>query len=110
MSNDVLQALVKEVMALRQLIVSQGKTSSSLQHPSGQEEEAPPTTKLLLLIALCHKQGNISAEEKAVLKEMVIERNEAIFGALEVFGIDQDLEELVDTFKRIVKVKNASHQ
>lgn len=60
-------------------------------------------TKLLLLIALCSKQGSISMDEKGKLKDLVISGSPVLLSALEVFEIDQDLEELVDTLRRICK-------
>jgi hypothetical protein len=103
------QLLLNEFASLRHLIaqIQINGPSSSLDHPAGQQDEAPPTTKLLLLVSLTFKQGSITSDEKATLKDLIIERNEAVFGALEVFEIDQDLEELVDTFKRAVKKHNS---
>lgn len=97
--------LLSEFASLRQFITDALKNSSSLQQSAGQDE-APPTTKLLLLVTLCFKQGSITSDEKSALKDLIIDRNEAVFAALEVFEIDQDLSELVDTFKRAVKAAN----
>jgi len=102
-----MDALVREIAGLKVFIQSALKNQSTLQHPTGQEE-APPTTKLLLLVSLCYKQGSITSDEKSTLKDLIIDRNEAIFGALEVFEVDQDLEELVDTFKHLIKAKRSS--
>eukprot|EP01122_Echinamoeba_exundans_P015092 TRINITY_DN7025_c1_g1_i1.p1 TRINITY_DN7025_c1_g1~~TRINITY_DN7025_c1_g1_i1.p1 ORF type:complete len:798 (+),score=227.94 TRINITY_DN7025_c1_g1_i1:99-2492(+) len=66
--------------------------------------EAKPTTKILLLLALLYKQGRLTADERGKLKDMVITRNEAVFAGLEVFELDQDLDELVDTLKRICRL------
>lgn len=100
--------LLQEFASLRHFITDALKNSSTLQHASGQDE-APPTTKLLLLVTLCFKQGSITSEEKATLKDLIIDRNEGVFAALEVFEIDQDLSELVDTFKRVIKSANNNH-
>lgn len=97
--------LLSEFASLRHFITDALKNSSSLQQSAGQDE-APPTTKLLLLVTLCFKQGTITSDEKSTLKDLIIDRNEAVFAALEVFEIDQDLSELVDTFKRAVKAAN----
>eukprot|EP01127_Copromyxa_protea_P013859 TRINITY_DN376_c0_g1_i1.p1 TRINITY_DN376_c0_g1~~TRINITY_DN376_c0_g1_i1.p1 ORF type:complete len:888 (+),score=171.53 TRINITY_DN376_c0_g1_i1:42-2666(+) len=64
---------------------------------------ATSTTKLLLLIALLSKKGLISTEEKGKLKDLTLAKDELINSALEVFEIDQDLNELADTLRRICK-------
>ena len=46
--------------------------------------------------------------EKGKLKDLVILRNEMVYAALEVFELDQDLGELVDTFKRICRLQQIS--
>jgi len=71
-----------------------------------QSGEVRPTTKLLMLVALCFKQGAINAQEKGKLKDLIIAGNELIYSAVEVYLIDQDLDELVDTFKRICRLSN----
>jgi len=63
-----------------------------------------PITKLLLLIALTYKQGHISNDEKGKLKDLSLSSNHLVLSALEVFEIDQDLPELVDTLKRICRI------
>lgn len=105
-SGASMSLLLQEFASLRQFITETLKNPSSLQHAGGQEE-ATPTTKLLILVSLCFKQGSISSEEKNTLKDLIIDRHEAVFAALEVFEIDQDLGELVDTFKRVIQSKNA---
>ena len=102
LSGASVALILEEFLSLREFITDALKNNSTLQHSSGQDE-APPTTKLLLLVTLCFKQGSITAEEKSTLKDLIIDRNEAVFAALEVFEIDEDLSELVDTFKRAVK-------
>lgn len=84
-------------------IVSQSTANYSSQEQSG---EVRPTTKLLMLVALCFKQGAINAQEKGKLKDLIIAGNELIYSAVEVYLIDQDLDELVDTFKRICRLSN----
>lgn len=64
---------------------------------------ATSTTKLLLLIALLSKKGLISGDEKGVLKDLTLSKNELVLSALEVFEIDQDLNELADTLRRVCK-------
>jgi len=74
--------------------------------PEPTKEERKPNetfTKLLLLISLLYKQGFISVEERGKLKDMTFERNEMLYSALEVFDIDQDLEEFGDTVRRICR-------
>lgn len=71
-----------------------------------QSGEVRPTTKLLMLVALCFKQGAITAQEKGRLKDLIIAGHELIYSAVEVYLIDQDLDELVDTFKRICRLSN----
>jgi len=78
------------------------ETPISVNQVSVSEKAA--TTKLLLLIALCYKKNDISDSEKGNLKDLVISGNPLVFSALDVFEIDQDLEELVDTLKRICKL------
>jgi hypothetical protein len=107
MDSGWIASLVQEIHSLKAFITSALKDTSSLQHPTGQEE-APPTTKLLLLVSLCYKQGSLSQDEKNTVKDLIIARNEAIYAALEVFEVDQDIEELVDTFKRVVKSQQRS--
>lgn len=59
-------------------------------------------SKLLLLIARMMKDQLITKEERAVLKDMVLTKNPMALSALEVFEVDNDYDELADTFKRIV--------
>eukprot|EP01121_Diplochlamys_sp_Union-15-3_P004173 TRINITY_DN1416_c0_g1_i7.p1 TRINITY_DN1416_c0_g1~~TRINITY_DN1416_c0_g1_i7.p1 ORF type:complete len:801 (+),score=218.27 TRINITY_DN1416_c0_g1_i7:736-3138(+) len=80
-----------------------GKTVSEPAPKPRGDQPARPTTRMLLLVALCFKEGAISAEEKGKLKDMIFSGNEYVYSAVEVFDIDQDLDELVDTFKRICK-------
>jgi hypothetical protein len=61
-------------------------------------------TKLLLLVSLASKKGNLTIQEKGKLKDLIIMGNPLLTSALEVFEIDQDFEELIDTFKRISKL------
>jgi len=53
---------------------------------------------------LIFKQGRISNEEKGKLKDLTLRKDGLVEAALEVFEIDQDLEEFVDTVKRICKL------
>jgi len=68
-----------------------------------QGTQSPPT-KLLLLIALTFKQGRISNDEKGKLKDLTLGGHLLLVAALDVFEIDQDLDEWVDTVKRICKL------
>jgi len=61
-----------------------------------------PTAKLLLLLALFHKQGKLSAADKGALKDRVLRQDALVTAALEVFEIDQDLDELLDTLRRLL--------
>lgn len=61
------------------------------------------STKLLLLVALCFKQGTITSEEKGKLKDLVINGNTLLLSALDVFEIDQDLPEFIDTARRLCR-------
>jgi len=70
---------------------------------SSPPRETTVTTKLLLLVALVFKKSLITSEEKGKLKDLVLSNNQLVFSALEVFEIDQDLDELTDTFRRICK-------
>jgi len=78
-------------------------SSSGLSPPSVSAGPAfgSATSKLLLLIALFHKQGRLSAEEKGKLKDRVLRQDSLVHAALDVFEIDQDLDELSDTLRRI---------
>jgi hypothetical protein len=71
---------------------------------SKDEGEAKPSTKLLLLVALLFKQNRLSQDERGKLKDLIIVRNDMVFAALEVFELDQDLDELVDTLKRVCRL------
>jgi hypothetical protein len=53
---------------------------------------------------LAFKKGNLTIQEKGKLKDLIIIGNDLLTSALEVFEIDQDFEELIDTFKRISKL------
>eukprot|EP01130_Rhizamoeba_saxonica_P010233 TRINITY_DN418_c1_g1_i3.p1 TRINITY_DN418_c1_g1~~TRINITY_DN418_c1_g1_i3.p1 ORF type:complete len:752 (-),score=143.16 TRINITY_DN418_c1_g1_i3:80-2311(-) len=61
------------------------------------------TSKLLLLVSLCSKKGDITDSEKSKLKDLILERNELVHSALEVFEIDHDYYELTDTLRRVAK-------
>jgi len=58
-------------------------------------------TKLLLLVSLAHKQNKIDSKEKGIIKDLILEKNETVYSALEVFEIDHDIEEFIDTVRRI---------
>eukprot|EP01087_Luapelamoeba_hula_P016105 TRINITY_DN4921_c0_g1_i2.p1 TRINITY_DN4921_c0_g1~~TRINITY_DN4921_c0_g1_i2.p1 ORF type:complete len:694 (-),score=127.78 TRINITY_DN4921_c0_g1_i2:30-2111(-) len=60
-----------------------------------------PPSRALYLISLAYKQGDISMSEREKLKELFIQGSEIISAAVEVFDIDRDMLELVDTFKRL---------
>ena len=63
------------------------------------------TSKLLLLISKMAREGLITNDEKATIKDLTLQRNSAVISALEVFEIDHDLEELADSLQRICKCK-----
>jgi hypothetical protein len=102
-SSSVSQYTAPQPVQYSAPIVSQSMANYSSQEQSG---EVRPTTKLLMLVALCFKQGAINAQEKGRLKDLIIAGNELIYSAVEVYLIDQDLDELVDTFKRICRLSN----
>jgi len=79
--------------------------TSSISQTTSQEGSTinSPITKLLLLVSLAFKKGSISVEEKGKLKDHIITNNPLLLSALEVFEIDQDFEELIDTLKRVCK-------
>jgi len=88
-------------------LTPQQKTLVLGQTQKGEQPAArSTTTKLLLLVALCFKEGAITADEKGKLKDLIISGSELVFSSMEVFEIDQDLDELVDTFKRICRLVN----
>jgi len=58
-------------------------------------------TRALLLLGLCHQAGRITDDERAVLKAAFVRDEEIIAAAIQVFLMDRDIDELVDTFKRI---------
>ena len=47
--------------------------------------------------------GKITPTEKGVLKELILDHDKRIFAAIEVFEIDQDASEMLDTMYRIAK-------
>jgi len=59
------------------------------------------TARLLLLLSLFSKQSKLSAQEKSALKDRVLRGDALTAAALEVFQVDQDLEELLDSLRRI---------
>lgn len=69
--------------------------------PSSSTPFTSITSRALLLVALFAKQGKLSASEKALLKDRVLRNDALVVAALEVFDVDQDLEELCDTLRRI---------
>jgi hypothetical protein len=93
---------MSQLPQMQQQYVAPSAVMSSLQPRD--DVEAKPTTKILLLLALLYKQGRLTADERGKLKDMVITRHEAVFAGLEVFELDQDLDELVDTLKRICRL------
>eukprot|EP01094_Clydonella_sp_ATCC50884_P018403 TRINITY_DN33_c0_g1_i1.p1 TRINITY_DN33_c0_g1~~TRINITY_DN33_c0_g1_i1.p1 ORF type:complete len:1290 (-),score=370.68 TRINITY_DN33_c0_g1_i1:92-3961(-) len=60
-------------------------------------------SKLLLLISKMAKEGLITHDERSKLKDMVLEKHPMVLSALEVFEVDNDFDELADTFKRICR-------
>jgi len=103
-TSSVPQNIVSQPVQYSAPLASQAVSMGNYnQEQSG---EVRPTTKLLMLVALCFKQGAINAQEKGKLKDLIIAGNELIYSAVEVYLIDQDLDELVDTFKRICRLSN----
>eukprot|EP01124_Arcella_intermedia_P019949 TRINITY_DN2731_c2_g1_i1.p1 TRINITY_DN2731_c2_g1~~TRINITY_DN2731_c2_g1_i1.p1 ORF type:complete len:192 (-),score=58.48 TRINITY_DN2731_c2_g1_i1:52-627(-) len=84
--------------------ISQPPPLSTPQLPPSAPTQSP-ITKLLLLLSLTFKQGKISTADKDTLKPLILQSNQLILSALEVFEIDQDLEEFIDTLKRICKIQ-----
>jgi len=74
---------------------------SSIPPSSSVGAFSSPTSRALLLLALFAKQGKLSSAEKGALKERVLRSDVLVNAAMEVFEIDQDLDELCDTLKRI---------
>lgn len=62
-------------------------------------------SKLLLLIATLARMNLIKPEVKAILKDMIVNRNDAsnMLSALEAFEIDNDIGEVADTLTIISK-------
>lgn len=65
-----------------------------------------PTTKLLLLVDLCFKTGKITQEQKGRIKDLIIMDHPKLLNALDVFIIQHDVDDFVDTALRIVKASS----
>ena len=48
--------------------------------------------------------GQITADEKGVLKELILDHDNRVFGAIEVYELDHDAAELLDSLYRIAKL------
>jgi len=85
------------------IIAERGKTMQMNKvndvHPT-----KSPVTKLLLVVSMAFKKGMITEQEKGKLKDLIILGNPILNSSLEVFEIDQDFDEFIDTLKRIVKL------
>eukprot|EP01090_Pellita_catalonica_P000570 TRINITY_DN10390_c0_g1_i2.p1 TRINITY_DN10390_c0_g1~~TRINITY_DN10390_c0_g1_i2.p1 ORF type:complete len:665 (-),score=119.73 TRINITY_DN10390_c0_g1_i2:35-2029(-) len=79
--------------------------------PTSLEEACQPNTLLnmdnktraLLLVSLAFKAGRITSDERATLKESFVRDDAILDSAVQVFIMDRDVDELVDTLKSIVK-------
>ncbi|KAL6051688.1 Poly [ADP-ribose] polymerase [Balamuthia mandrillaris] len=62
------------------------------------QELSSSLAKLLLLVSVLHKDGRLTASQKAALKERALQEDTALYCALEVFELEHDFDDLVDTF------------
>jgi len=58
-------------------------------------------TKLLFLISVLWKGKKISMEQKTKLKMLMFDNNPCLLAALEYFEVENDLDELAETFGSI---------
>jgi hypothetical protein len=72
--------------------------------PEGTTPPQSPVTGLLVLVSMLFKSNRISAKEKSTLKDLIIAENYNVLCAYEVFQVDNDLDELADTLRRIVNL------
>ena len=47
--------------------------------------------------------GEISASQKGSLKDLILDQDKRVMAAVEVFELDHDVEEMLDTLLRIAK-------
>eukprot|EP01088_Endostelium_zonatum_P003790 TRINITY_DN14977_c0_g1_i1.p1 TRINITY_DN14977_c0_g1~~TRINITY_DN14977_c0_g1_i1.p1 ORF type:complete len:664 (-),score=174.41 TRINITY_DN14977_c0_g1_i1:7-1998(-) len=64
-------------------------------------EEKDAVARALLLITVLHQVGRLTDKERDALKAALLRSEDIISAAVTVFMMDRDVEELVDTFKRI---------
>ena len=62
-------------------------------------------SRSLLLVSLLLRKGLITKEERGVIKNLLLSRDASVSAAVSVFEIDQDTEELADTWRRIVTLQ-----
>ena len=65
----------------------------------------PPQSKIakmLLILTKLSKSNLITTSQKAQLKLLVMQQNESVFSALEVFEIENDWNEFADTLIQIL--------
>lgn len=68
------------------------------------------TSKALLLFNLLTKGAFLTSQEKGSLKDLLISGNATINHAVECFEIDNDLTELADTLKIVLKSPGISYR
>ncbi|KAL6076304.1 Ankyrin [Balamuthia mandrillaris] len=83
-------------------LFGQAAAALAAGHRTGEDLKGP--TKILLLLSRAYKEGCINEVERRNLKDLFIRENEVLTAAAEVYEIDGDWDELVDTFQRIAQL------
>lgn len=69
------------------------------------ETQEPPSetaTRLVFLSSLL-KENLITSEEKRIIKNLILQKNEMLDACWDVFYIDEDLDEFIDSIRTIIK-------
>jgi hypothetical protein len=56
-----------------------------------------------LFVAYLAQQRSITQIEKGQLKDLIIRKEEALFAAFEAFELNNDVSDLIDTWKRVIQ-------
>eukprot|EP01128_Nolandella_sp_AFSM9_P004727 TRINITY_DN2170_c0_g2_i1.p1 TRINITY_DN2170_c0_g2~~TRINITY_DN2170_c0_g2_i1.p1 ORF type:complete len:809 (-),score=217.66 TRINITY_DN2170_c0_g2_i1:6-2393(-) len=72
--------------------------------PAPDSNFASRVSRALLLVSLLLRKNLLNIDQRGVIKDLIIAGNEVVFAALEVFEIDQDVNELADTWARVVRL------
>ncbi len=114
-SEDQLKAVFPNIFTPRSPppYRSPKKAQQVIYHNASNEEEIYSRSVQRTRYAIALKaaarlasSGQISHEEKGVLKELILDHDKRIFGAIEVYELDRDAAELLDSLYRVVKLSH----